>query len=193
MIEKLELVKPGPEHGSAYLAMVDEHLTYGEEYNYNNIELARTNFAAFVRELEEEAQGIGLPPGFPAQQTYLLLKDGEVVIGEIRFRPHLEPPYERFNGHSGYNVRPSYRGKGYGTRQLALLLAETRKWDLPGISFTIEDENPASVRIIEKNGGRLLYVKNNPILACLEEGQGELVVRDVVMEGVRCSLYWIDL
>lgn len=194
LFETLALVKPAIEHGPAYLAMVDEYLQVGEEYNYNNVELARADFAQFARELEEEAAGMGLPPGVPAQQTYLLLKDGAMVIGEIRFRPGLTPPYERWNGHIGYNIRPLQRGKGYATRQLALLLEEAQKLRLVGVSLIIEDENPASVRVIEKNGGTLLRSIENPVQArVMVTDEGALQVVDVVQMGQKWNLYWIDL
>lgn len=145
--------------GPAYLAMVDEYEATGGRYPHNNAELARADFAAFVRELEEEAQGIGLPPGVVPQQTFVLVRsdeqDGASVLGEIRFRPTIAPPYESDNGHIGYNIRPSARGQGYATRQLALMLAEARRVGLPGVMLPVEGENPASVRVIEKNGGRL--------------------------------------
>ncbi|GHO85773.1 hypothetical protein KSZ_37790 [Dictyobacter formicarum] len=191
--ETLALVKPALEYGPAFLAMVDDHIAHGEQYNYNNAVLAREDFATFVRELKDEAYGIGLPEGLPAQQTYWLLKDSSLLIGEIRFRPHLEQPYEKFNGHVGYNIRPSYRGQGYGTRQLALLLEEARQLALPGISMTIEDENPASEHIIEKNGGKLLRVIDNPSSLRVEELNGSWIARDIIKENKRCALWWINL
>ncbi|GLV60746.1 acetyltransferase [Dictyobacter sp. S3.2.2.5] len=191
--ETLELVKPAVAYGPAFIEMVDDHLSHGEHYNYSNVGLAREDFAAYVREMEEEAQGIGLPTGLPRQQTYWLLKDSTIIIGEIRFRPHLEQPYEKFNGHTGYNICPSYRGQGYGTRQLALLLREARQLALPGISMTIEDQNPASERIITKNGGRLLRVIDNPPSIRVVEVNGTWTVKDTIKPGIRCSLWWIDL
>jgi predicted acetyltransferase len=154
--ETLELVKPSIAHRDAYLAMADEFVAERGGYPYNNIELARADFAAFVRELEEETQGINLPEGVAPQQTYLLLKDGQTIVGEIRFRPSIEPPFERHNGHAGYNIRPSLRGRGYATRQLALLLDEARRAGLPGVLLPVEGDNRASVRVIEKNGGHFL-------------------------------------
>lgn len=192
--ETLELVKPAIEHGPAYLAMIDEYLQLGEEYTHNNVELARTDFAQFVRELEEEAAGIGLPPGLPTQQTYLLIKDHKMAIGEIRFRPALNPPYEHWNGHVGYNIRPLQRGKGHATRQLALLLEEARKLHLKGVSLTIEDENPASVRVIEKNGGKLLRTIEDPVQArVVVADDGALQAVYVVQTGQKWDLYWIEL
>ncbi|SRR5581483_68439 len=192
----LELMKPAVEHGPEYLAMVDEGIEIGEGYPFNDVELARNDFAAFVQELEEEARGIGLPPGIPAQQTYLLVKDGRMVVGEIRFRPYIQPPYERYSGHVGYNIRPSQRGKGYATRQLALVLDEARNLGLSGVSLTIDSNSmdpEASIRVIEKNGGRLLRNIDNPLKVCVLEEDGELVTREVEETGERVSLYWIDL
>lgn len=172
--ETLELVKPALAHRDEYLAMADEFVAELGGYPYNNIELARADFAAFVRELEDEAQGIGLPADIAPQQTYLLLRDGTTVVGEMRFRPHLEPPYERQNGHVGYNIRPSLRGRGYATRQLALLVAEARRLGLPGLFVPVRADNAASIRVIEKNGGRFLR-------AATED------------DGTPMRYYWIEL
>lgn len=192
--ETLELIEPTIEHGPAYLAMVDVFVLAGEEYGYSNIELAREDFAQFVRELEDEAQGINLPPSIPSQQTYLLLLEGQMVVGEIRFRPGLMAPYEKFAGHIGYNIRPDQRGKGYATQQLALLLEKASKLGLAGVSLTIENDNPASVRVIEKNGGKLLRTIENPIKTrIMVNDDGELQVVDVMQRDLRCYLYWIDL
>lgn len=154
MSETLKFAKPHLRHADSYNAMVSRSIGVDGDYPYNNIDLAQESFAEFVRELEDEAQGIDLPPDIPAQQTYFLCLD-EVVIGEFRFRPKVDMPYERYNGHIGYNLHPDYRGQGYGTRGLGLLLDVAREHGLNIVYFTIEGENPASVRVIEKNGGRL--------------------------------------
>ncbi|GCE24123.1 GNAT family N-acetyltransferase [Dictyobacter kobayashii] len=191
--EKLELIKPSIEYSAQYLAMVDEGIETGEGYGYNNVELAREDFAAFVQELEDESQGIGLPTGLPAQQTYFLLKEGQMVVGEIRFRPAITPPYEKYNGHIAYNIRPSQRGKGYATRQLALVLQEARKLGLPFVTLTVENDNPASVRVIQKNGGKLLQTIENPLKVQVREREGRWVVEDVKEAGVTSNLYLIEL
>jgi predicted acetyltransferase len=172
--EELILVKPSTEFESEYVAMVREFLQTDEGW-FNNFELALTDFPAFVHELEDEALGIDLPPGIVPQQTYWLVKDGSTVVGEIRLRPHLTPPFEQHNGHIGYNIRPSERRKGYATCQLALLLDEARKQDLTRVMLTIDRENPASVCVIEKNGGWLDWQRISP-------DTGEML-----------SCYWIEL
>ncbi|HEY4386454.1 MAG TPA: GNAT family N-acetyltransferase [Ktedonobacteraceae bacterium] len=113
--------------------------------------------------------------GVVAQQTYWLVQDSGTVLGEIRLRPHLTPPFEQHNGHIGYNIRPSQRGRGYATRQLALVLDKAREQGLARVMLTVKGENPPSVRVIEKNGGK-------------REWQ-----RVVLQSGKTLSCYWIEL
>ncbi len=173
--ELVTLVKPTVELANAYNAMVEDSIVNGEGYPYNNIDLARSDFGAFVRELDAEAHGIGLPPGIPPQETYLLYRNDGTVLGEIRFRPSLTPPYAAHNGHIGYNIRPSERGKGYATRQLGLLLEIARQAGLIGVMLTIEGQNPASARVIEAHGG-------TSIRQCIDPESATPV-----------TCYWIDL
>jgi len=172
--EGLRLVKPSLEFEAEYTAMVREFLQTEEAW-FNNFELALEDFPAFVQELQDEAQGIGLPPGVVPQQTYWLANEEQALLGETRLRPHLTPPFEQHNGHIGYNIRPFQRGKGYATCQLALVLDEARQLGLSRVMLTIAGDNPASVRVIEKNGGWLDWQR-------VEMETGEMV-----------SCYWIEL
>ncbi|HLI68911.1 MAG TPA: GNAT family N-acetyltransferase [Ktedonobacteraceae bacterium] len=172
--EDLALVKPTVALEKEYVAMVREFMETDEAW-FTNFPLALENFAEFVRELEEEEQGVGLPPGVVPQQTYWLVKDGVNVLGEIRLRPRLTEPFEQHNGHIGYNIRPSQRGRGYATRQLALVLDKAREQGLTRVMLTIDGENPSSVRVIEKNAGKLAWQRLAP-----ESGE-------------TLSCYWIDL
>jgi predicted acetyltransferase len=164
-----------PELAAAYLEMVDEFEAAGEGYGWNDIELARRDFVAFVDDLRNESLGIGLPPDIVPQTTYVLLDREGRALGEIRFRPHLTPPFEQHNGHIGYNVRPSQRGNGYATRMLALVLEKARALGVERVMLPVRDDNLAPKRVIEKNGG------------VLERSGAELGSGEVV------SIYWIAL
>ena len=170
----LALVRPSIAFREEYQAMVQEFMQTNEGW-FNNFPLALEDFASYVHELEDEAQGIGLPPGVVPQETYWLVKDGKQVLGEIRLRPHLTPPFEQHNGHIGYNIRPSERRKGYATCQLALLLDEVRQRGIARVMLTVDGDNLASVHTIEKNGGTLEWQR-------FSVEKGELV-----------SCYWITL
>ncbi len=167
--KELTLVEPSRDYEPEYISMLHEFLQTDEAW-FNNFALALSDFPAFLHELTDEAQGIGLPPGAVPQRTYWLLKGQESILGEIRLRPTLIPPFEQHHGHIGYNIRPSQRRKGYATCQLALLLDEARKLGLKRVMLTIEGENPASVLVIEKNGGKLewqqMQVETEKILSC---------------------------
>ena len=170
----LRLVRPSFEFEAEYTAMVREFLSTKESW-FNNFELALEDFPAFVQELQDEAQGIGLPPDVVPQQTYWLANEAQTLLGEIRLRPHLTPPFEQHNGHIGYNIRPSQRNKGFATCQLALVLDEARQLGLTRVMLTIDGDNLASVRVIEKNGGKLDWQR-------IEPETGELL-----------SCYWVEL
>lgn len=149
------LVEVTPDLEAAYLDMMGEFEAAGEGYPFNDAELAHRDFAAFASDLRDESLGVGLPPGVVAQTTYVLLDRDGRALGEIRLRPHLTPPFERHNGHIGYNVRPRERGKGHATRMLALTLEKARALGMERVMLPVEGENPASVRVIAKNGGTL--------------------------------------
>ena len=51
----------------------------------------------------------------------------------------------------------SYRNMGYGTIMLALALDQCKKLGMTSICINCNDKNIASKRIIEKNGGKLLF------------------------------------
>jgi|GEM_PF-157516 len=146
------LIAPGIEWETEYRAFNDElraHLATQLQVH----ELG-DDFAASVRQLEQESRGEGMPDWFVPQHTCWLVRAGR-LLGEIRLRQWLTPPLENFGGHIGYVIRPSEWGKGYGTRMLALALEKARALGLPRVLLTCDDENIASARVIEKNGGVL--------------------------------------
>lgn len=172
MTEQLQLMLLDADMGAAYLAMVDAFEEAGEGYPYNNIPLAREDWETFVAELRDEEQGINLPPGIVPQWTYVLLH-GATVVGEIRFRPDTAPPFGDGHDHIGYNVRPGYRQRGYGTFMLGRVLAQAREHGLDGVSLSVGSDNAASMRLIAKYGGQRA-----------EQSTGE---------NGRTSVYWIAL
>ena len=84
---------------------------------------------------------------------YWLMDDSEIV-GFVRLRHRLHPEWGKFSGHIGYNVPPSQRRKGYGTVLLGLVLEKARLHGLSKVLVTCDEDNLASKKIIERNGGR---------------------------------------
>ena len=61
---------------------------------------------------------------------------------------------ERIGGHVGYVVVPECRGRGYATAILAKAVAIARdELGIARVLVTCEENNLASIKVIERNGG----------------------------------------
>lgn len=151
---------PGPvlvalteSHRRAYLDYIDAFRT-AREPQYVDRDATEAGFPRVVRRLRREAAGIDLEPGYVPATTWFLW-DGCSFLGRISIRHRLTPRLEDFGGHIGYEVRPSARRRGHGTRMLALALQQARALGLQRVLVTCDPDNRASVGVIERNGGRL--------------------------------------
>ena len=86
--------------------------------------------------------------------TYYYLWEENTLLGEFRIRHHLTDALRNGAGHIGYSIRKEHRGKGYGTKGLALTLEIARKI-IPEdeIFLRVLKSNTASFRVILHNGG----------------------------------------
>jgi predicted acetyltransferase len=148
------LVRPAMEFRESYRALVAEFAARGEPFVPFPLGFPHENFEALLAQLAACAQGIGIPEGFVAHSTFWLVDDGEVV-GVSNLRHRLTDSLRIEGGHIGYGVRPSARGRGHGTRMLALTLAEAARLAIPQALLTCAKENLASSAVIRANGGVL--------------------------------------
>ena len=90
--------------------------------------------------------------------TYILLNNGtEVGMIQIRHQPsHSQEVPSHFSNHIYYEIKPEFRGQGFGTEILKLGIEEAKKIGLKKIVVTCYEENIASKKIIENNGGILV-------------------------------------
>jgi predicted acetyltransferase len=82
---------------------------------------------------------------------------------------HDLPPFVR--GHIGYAVVPWKRRRGYASTALAMVLAEARAVGLERVFLTADEDNIASRRVIERNGGVLLGPDTPPPTGRFEAGE----------------------
>ena len=87
--------------------------------------------------------------------THFWLIDGQRYLGDLDLRHCLNDSLRRYGGHIGYTIRPSERRKGYGKLVCKLGIQEARKRGIDDILITCDDDNIASCKIIEANGGVL--------------------------------------
>jgi predicted acetyltransferase len=91
-------------------------------------------------------------PRLPSRAFWL--DDGDFCgVATLRYRPGSDTLPAEVPGHIGYAVVPWKRRRGYATRALALLLPVARAGGLTAVELTCDDDNAASRRVIEKNGG----------------------------------------
>jgi predicted acetyltransferase len=153
-IEEIKLIEPIVELKSEFLAMTEEFKTEGS-YIIDGIGIIdKDNFEDSVRRAKDHAKGIGLPQGWVPANTYWLVCQRR-IIGTCDIRHRLTEALRKFGGHIGYAIRPLERGKGYGSQMLALALEKAQALGIKQVLVTCADNNIASVRVIEKNGGKL--------------------------------------
>jgi predicted acetyltransferase len=112
-------------------------------------------FTEYVASIERFADPEAVPEGLVPSYHFFLQEDDGTLIGGIRLRLALTDSLRVEGGHVGYDVRPSYRNRGYATRMLELLLGKARAFGMEKVLVTCDADNLASARVIEKCGGAL--------------------------------------
>ena len=153
-MKPFQLVEPAAGYRDSFLAMAQEFQAIGETRYEELLPQLEKDFAGYVQFLNNQKAGIGLQEGHVPQTTFWSV-EGSEMIGVIRIRHSLTPMLEEIGGHVGYQIRPSRRSEGFGTRQLALALDILHTWGWDKVLITCNDDNTGSARIIETNGGVL--------------------------------------
>ena len=108
-----------------------------------------------VKKFKDNLDLTKLPPGYVPAYHFILVEDDK-FIGEIHIRTHLTEKLLQYAGHIGYGINPKYWHQGYGKMMLKMALDQYK--DLiedDNILITCDDDNIASAKIIEANGGIL--------------------------------------
>ena len=123
-------------------------------------------YEEWLNTIMNEHKGINLQEGRVPSSVYFLMCDDRIV-GTLSLRHNLENELlSAYGGHIGYGVRPSERRKGYATTMLNLALEKCEELGLDDIMVTCKEDNVASARTIEKNGGILKEVLFVPEEKC---------------------------
>lgn len=152
-LEDLRLVTPHARFRESFLDAMREFRDAGEDDELPaSIEVIKADFPGFVdRTLEFAANPLGT--FVPQSKFWITL--GDTYVGRLDIRHRLNDNLRLFGGHIGYDIRPSMRRRGFGTRALAIGLAEARKLGIDRVLVTCSEHNIASRKIIEANGGVL--------------------------------------
>ena len=147
---ELFLVSPSRDLEDAFREMATEFASEGRD----RLLRALDDFEGYVGRLSNSAAGGDLSPGrVPESHFWLVCSD--VIAGTSRLRHTLTPDLEIEGGHIGYDIRPSYRRRGFGTALLRLTLVRAAELGLSRARLTCDADNFGSIRVIENNGGML--------------------------------------
>lgn len=145
------LVRPTERYKVTYIAGLKEFQKEGRNLKFDVSELEK-DFGAFAGMLRDKAYNSGLPQGKVPESVFWLI-DNSTFIGRITIRHTLNEYLYNYDGHIGYEIRPSKRNMGYGRMLLQLGLQETRRLGLQRAMVSCGSDNIASRKIIEGNGG----------------------------------------
>lgn len=167
----LKLVKFGKEYTIQLNEMMDEWTAANEKIipwsirkcDYHDV-------SRYIESLEvKEPHGKYVP-----DSTFFCLDtERNIFVGAVNIRHYLNDKLIFSDGHIGDGIRPKERGKGLGTKMVALALDECRKLGIRDVLMCCDKSNIASARTIEKNGG--------------------ILENEVLDDGVPVLRYWIKL
>ena len=149
----LKLIKLDEQYKPQLTDMMDEWTATGETIiPYAIRKCDYHDFPSYLASLEITQPTDGLVP----DSTYFCLDtERSIFVGAVNIRHYLSEGLLLSGGHIGDGIRPSERGKGLGTRMIALALDKCRELGIGRVLMCCDSDNFASARTIEKNGGLL--------------------------------------
>lgn len=122
---------------------------------YSSIWEVGMSWEEHLKILDCRFKGEGLKPGQVPDTRLYAFVDGKIV-GRSSIRHELNEYLFRAGGHIGYAVATPFRKRGFATEILKQSLVYCRDvLKLEAVLVTCNDDNIASARTIEKNGGIL--------------------------------------
>lgn len=148
------LVRPTLEHKEEALSYREEHFLHGEKIIYGSELFDKTeSYEEWLTSVTRNTDAATVNENWVVTDTFFAVRksDGRIV-GIIDLR-HTLNDFLKDLGNCGYSVRPSERKKGYASEMLSQLLQVAEKAGMRELHISVEKENTASVKVIQKNGG----------------------------------------
>lgn len=109
----------------------------------------------FIQDARDMKEGRNLGELVPCTNFWII--SNEEYVGRMSIRHELNDWLRNFGGHIGYEVIESARKKGHASRAMSLALGYCKdELNLKNLLITCDDRNTPSIRVIEKNNGKLI-------------------------------------
>jgi predicted acetyltransferase len=143
-----ELVRPTPSVAQSYIR-AEKEVCSDEGVSDAHLDEAAADFDAFARKRRATRELWGVPV------TELWFVDGADYLGTVVARLKLTAELLESGGHLGFHVVPHARRRGHGRRMLAEAIRFCLYQGMTEFLLTCDEDNLASRRVIEANGGML--------------------------------------
>ena len=154
MNDNIYLVRPVLEMKEEALAYREEHFEKGEKIICGSELFDQTeSYEEWLDSVTRNTSPETVNENWVVTDTFFAVrKSDNKIIGIIDLR-HTLNDFLKDLGNCGYSVRPSERKKGYATKMLGQILLVAKAAGMKEIHISVEKENAASVKVIQKNGG----------------------------------------
>lgn len=128
------------------------------EYRLSFQEKNELSFAVYNARMGKEKEYYEYLIQNGMKHNYFLVDDNypNYILGNCYMDIYLDYHMDGLDrGAISYAVRPNERNKGYGTKILELLLEICKELKMEEVCVSCHENNMASKKVIEKNGGKL--------------------------------------
>ena len=148
------LVRPTLDLKEKALTYRNEHFEHGEKIICGSELFDKTeSYEEWLSSVTQNTDPKTVSENWVVTDTFFAVrKSDNKIIGMIDLR-HTLNDFLKDLGNCGYSVRPSERKKGYATEMLHLLLQAAKEADMQELHISVEKENTASIKVIQKNDG----------------------------------------
>ena len=116
-------------------------------------DISREDFDSALETMIAQSRGEKLPDGYVPQTVYYLWVN-DTIVGTFHFRHFLCQSLIEGSGHIGYYIAPEYRGNGYASMGLKMLIEKVKNSiQEDEIYLRVNRDNPASLKVMLNNGG----------------------------------------
>lgn len=154
MKNDIALVRPTLELKEKALEYRSEHFQHGEKVICGSELFDKTEgYEEWLSAVTRNTNSQTVNVDWVVTDTFFAIRESDKrIIGMIDLR-HTLNEFLKDLGNCGYSVRPSERKKGYGAEMLHLLLQVAKEAGMKELHISVEKDNTASIKVIQKNGG----------------------------------------